>query len=176
MKKITTHPNLTTKTFISNRKKDVCLHIFGYNNTFDHIPSAPTKRSPSHRCPFSSTTVTYAHKQHTFKRMKHHDQGMANRLYKTRLSNAIPVKYSMRNRWASTNQQLHYLISIIFKVNNIAVIQNNIIPNCTSKDLLQSHSADYSSDWKPPFHCRSESIKLDVPDDREALRWLDANN
>lgn len=59
-----------------------------------------------------------------------------------------------------------YLFSIIHKINNIAAIHNNIFPNCTSKDLLQSHSTNNSCDWKPTFNCRSECIKLDIPDNQ----------
>lgn len=69
-------------------------------------------------------------------------------------------------RKASTKQSIphNYLVSMILKANNVTIIHNDIFPNSTSKDLLQSHSAYNSSNWKPPFHCRTERVKLDVPD------------
>jgi len=59
-----------------------------------------------------------------------------------------------------------YLVSIVRKINDITGIQNNIFSNCTSKDPLQSHSANNSCDRKTTFHCRSECIKLNVPDNK----------
>lgn len=58
----------------------------------------------------------------------------------------------------------YYLVSIILKVNNITTIYNHIITHSTSKNLLQCHSTDYPSDRKSSFRCRSERVKLDVPD------------
>lgn len=66
----------------------------------------------------------------------------------------------------STNNPIphYYLVSTILKANNITIIHNDIFPNSSSKDLLQGHSAYNSCNWKPPFRCRSERVKLDVPD------------
>lgn len=59
-----------------------------------------------------------------------------------------------------------YLVSIVCEINDITSIQNNIFSNCTSKDPLQSHSANNSCDRKTTFYCRSECIKLNVPDNK----------
>ena len=55
---------------------------------------------------------------------------------------------------------------MIFKINDIAFIHNDILSDSTCKDLLQGHSANNSCNWKSSFRCRSECVKLDVPDNQ----------
>lgn len=68
-----------------------------------------------------------------------------------------------------------YLISKILKINNVTIVYNNFFSNSTSKDLLQGYSAYNSCNWKPSFHCRSECVKLDIPDNQLIINiygWL----
>lgn len=68
-----------------------------------------------------------------------------------------------------------YLISKILKINNVTIVYNNFFSNSTSKDLLQGYSAYNSCNWKPSFRCRSECVKLDIPDNQLIINiygWL----
>jgi hypothetical protein len=61
-------------------------------------------------------------------------------------------------------KMLIHLVAIIYKVDHMAFIQYSIIANSASKNLLQRHAANDPCDWKPLLSCRSEGIKLDVPE------------
>jgi len=60
----------------------------------------------------------------------------------------------------------NYLSFMIDEIDNITTIHIDIIPDCMSKNLLQSHLTNNSSNWKPSFYCGSECIKLNVPDNQ----------
>ena len=121
--------------------------------TFDHIPSAPTKRSPSNFLPSSNIAVTYTQPTNTASL----ETGNGN--------SCSQIEVDM----ATKTYLLIHLTAIIYKIDYMASIQYSIITNCSSKDLLQRHAANDPCDWEPPLSGRSKRIKLDVPESNLAL-------
>jgi hypothetical protein len=74
---------------------------------------------------------------------------------------------------ATKTQLFIHLVAIVRKINHMAVVHYSIIPDRTSKNLLQRHAANHPCDWEPSLSRRSEGIELDVPEYQHgSVKWM----